>query len=241
MRRFSNPYRLLALAGLLSVVAWGCTTDSPTAPRQEVPPTPPGSGQAYYISVSADPGGIVVSSTAPTGAESATIRVEIRVGGPDGNRPADGTTMLVVTSLGSFSNIALVQSTGISVFNGEAFLTLFSGGLPAQLGIATVQAFREDSGGEANVPISVLESNFEFSNPENNLSVRFFNESFGNPTDFLWDFGDGMSSTASDPTHLYAGPGTYRVKLTVSKTVAGVTLSDSFSTNVTATEEVVVP
>jgi len=238
MRRFSNPYHLLALAGLLSVVAWGCTTDSPTAPRQEVPPIPPTSGQAYFISVDSDPGGIVLSETGATGFESATISIDIRLDGPGGPRPADGTTMLVTTSLGSFSSLVQANQVGVSVVNGQAFLTLFAGGLPAQLGIATVQAFREDSGGETRVPIAVLEAAFEESNPEENLSIQFYNESFGNPTDFLWQFGDGTTSTESDPGHLFPAAGTYRVKFTVSKTVAGVKLSDSVAQDVVVTEPV---
>jgi gliding motility-associated-like protein len=31
----------------------------------------------------------------------------------------------------------------------------------------------------------------------------------------LWDFGDGTTDTAKDPTHCYANPGTYLAKLTV--------------------------
>lgn len=33
---------------------------------------------------------------------------------------------------------------------------------------------------------------------------------------YFWDFGDGDTSTQETPTHLYAGPGSYLVKLTVS-------------------------
>ena len=32
-------------------------------------------------------------------------------------------------------------------------------------------------------------------------------------TDFMWDFGDGNTSTVVNPTHLYANPGTYNVRL----------------------------
>lgn len=39
----------------------------------------------------------------------------------------------------------------------------------------------------------------------------------GSPiTNWLWDFGDGTTSTAQHPTHSYPAPGTYKVKLTVS-------------------------
>lgn len=46
------------------------------------------------------------------------------------------------------------------------------------------------------------------------LTVDFVNNSFGG-TNYLWDFGDGNSSTAFAPTHTYASPGTYQVALVV--------------------------
>jgi PKD repeat protein len=35
------------------------------------------------------------------------------------------------------------------------------------------------------------------------------------PFEYLWDFGDGVTSTLESPTHLYAAAGTYTVTLTV--------------------------
>ncbi len=48
------------------------------------------------------------------------------------------------------------------------------------------------------------------------LTVRFTNRSEGGPTAYLWDFGDGTSSTEENPSHDYAEPGSYDVTLTVS-------------------------
>ncbi len=49
----------------------------------------------------------------------------------------------------------------------------------------------------------------------NDLSVNFFDASGGSPTSWLWDFGDGTTSTAQSPNHLYATSGTYTVCLTI--------------------------
>lgn len=37
-------------------------------------------------------------------------------------------------------------------------------------------------------------------------------------TDFFWDFGDGTTSTLSDPTHLYTATGTYTIKMVATDT-----------------------
>jgi trimeric autotransporter adhesin len=46
------------------------------------------------------------------------------------------------------------------------------------------------------------------------LAVAFSDASNGYPTRWLWDFGDGSTSTASNPVHTYTVPGLYDVTLT---------------------------
>lgn len=45
--------------------------------------------------------------------------------------------------------------------------------------------------------------------------VNFKDKSVNIPTAWLWDFGDGTSSTLQNPSHTYAADGSYEVKLTV--------------------------
>jgi len=49
------------------------------------------------------------------------------------------------------------------------------------------------------------------------LPVQFWDDSTGTPTAWLWDFGDGQTSTQQNPTHTYTSSvsRTYDVKLTV--------------------------
>ena len=47
-------------------------------------------------------------------------------------------------------------------------------------------------------------------------TVNFTNTSLMCPTGYLWDFGDGTTSTATSPSHTFSGPGTYNVMLTAS-------------------------
>jgi hypothetical protein len=45
------------------------------------------------------------------------------------------------------------------------------------------------------------------------LEVQFQDQSTGNPFTWLWDFGDGRTSTLPSPVHFYSTPGTYTVRL----------------------------
>ena len=50
----------------------------------------------------------------------------------------------------------------------------------------------------------------------NQNMIYFADASTGNPTSWLWDFGDGSSSTLQYPSHTYAANGTYNVTLSIS-------------------------
>lgn len=49
-----------------------------------------------------------------------------------------------------------------------------------------------------------------------NESVQFTDQSTGSPTSWMWDFGDGNSSSLQSPAYAYAEPGVYAVTLKVS-------------------------
>jgi PKD repeat protein len=59
------------------------------------------------------------------------------------------------------------------------------------------------------------------------LSVTFDNLSTGSYTSTLWTFGDGGTSTAISPTHLYTAPGAYTVTLTIADITATIGLTRS--------------
>ena len=62
------------------------------------------------------------------------------------------------------------------------------------------------------------------------LTVKFTDTSSNYPTSWLWDFGDGVTSTEQNPTHTYTKPGNYTVTLTASN-LAG---SSTQTLNITA-------
>ena len=69
-----------------------------------------------------------------------------------------------------------------------------------------------------------------FSSTTNNLTVTFTNTS-SSATSYSWNFGDGNTSTAFNPVHTYAAPGTYNVTLTATGTCG----TDNTTNSVTVT------
>lgn len=49
------------------------------------------------------------------------------------------------------------------------------------------------------------------------LIVHFYDASLGNPTSWLWNFGDGNTSGQQNPVHTFSNVGTYPVTLTVQR------------------------
>ncbi len=60
-------------------------------------------------------------------------------------------------------------------------------------------------------------------------TIYFADQSAPTPNSWLWDFGDGNTSTLQNPKHVYAASGTYNVTLTVD---GGSACSSDFSDNV---------
>ena len=67
----------------------------------------------------------------------------------------------------------------------------------------------------------VLTPDFDWSKSSNTPkagdTVTFTDKSLGSPTGWSWEFGDGATSNAQNPTHAYAAAGAYNVKLTITK------------------------
>ena len=57
------------------------------------------------------------------------------------------------------------------------------------------------------------------------LTVSFTDTSTGGPTSWAWTFGDGGTSTAQNPSHVYTAAGTYSVSLTATNSLGSNTLT----------------
>ncbi|HXC06597.1 MAG TPA: C1 family peptidase, partial [Bacteroidia bacterium] len=58
-------------------------------------------------------------------------------------------------------------------------------------------------------------------------AVQFTDKSSNTPTSWLWDFGDGTTSTLQNPTHTYASSGTFTVKLNATNSYGNNTATNS--------------
>lgn len=231
-----NGKIIYSLAGLLlsvGLLAWACSTDSPTAPHQN--PPPPGGGTnptAYRITII--PGALEIFVEAPsiegqqcgTTPSLTTLEVDVRESGT-GQRPPDGTTVLLETSLGSFEGSFIpVTATGAELTNGKAFVNFYA---CSTVGTADIHAFLGTSSGRTTVGISVppepIEASFEFANSDDDLTVQFQDTSTGFPTQWKWKFGDGSSSSQQHPLHEFSEAGDYVVTLTASNSTSSGTVS----------------
>lgn len=84
--------------------------------------------------------------------------------------------------------------------------------------------------------VDVVESlNVQIGRTIEDLNVEFVSTVTGGTNDYsyAWDFGDGNTSTESDPSHSYASEGTYTVELTVTDT-QGASSTDTLEVSVSA-------
>jgi PKD repeat protein len=68
-----------------------------------------------------------------------------------------------------------------------------------------------------------------------NTTVSFTNTSTGTPTSYLWNFGDGLTSTLANPTHTYGMPGVYIVTLTVTNAAGNNSITSGISVQASVT------
>jgi PKD repeat protein len=66
------------------------------------------------------------------------------------------------------------------------------------------------------------------------LAVQFTDTSSGTPTGWAWDFGDGTTSSAQNPSHTYTAAGTYTVTLTASNSAGSDTATRTGLISVTS-------
>lgn len=138
-------------------------------------------------------------------------------------QPLPGATVNFTTEVGTLASAGGFRTTDAS---GQATdrLTVSESdinSLPLGTNEFTVGA---EVGGEGSVVSASFEVRLEtapleadFAASVTGLTVRFTDLSIGEPTQWLWSFGDGTTSREQNPTHTYTASGTYPVTLQVAR------------------------
>lgn len=162
---------------------------------------------------------------------------------------ADGRIKPDVMAMGSSVRVASSSSnTGYTNVNGTSFSCPLTAGVAAlllqsnsSLTAAQVRDILRDTADNAASPnrlfgygiinalaavesAASLEINAAFSHTTNDLTATFTDTSTtpsGSINSWLWDFGDGNTSSSQSPVHTYAAANTYNVSLTVNDTQGG--------------------
>ena len=84
------------------------------------------------------------------------------------------------------------------------------------------------------VPVTVVEipvASFSWSPqpPTVGLSIQFADTSTGDPTSWVWDFGDGATSVEQNPSHSFASEGIFDVSLTATNDAGSDTVTHPFT------------
>jgi plastocyanin len=136
--------------------------------------------------------------------------------------PVPGTVVAVTPAFGgTFPTVTCTVGGVAGTMNVDATVNVQVTNLATTCTDTLAKAFTyhpADTTCKATPPPPVLPvASFTFAKA--GLTVTFADTSSGNPTTFSWIFGDGSAITAvnaqENPTHTYAAPGNYVVKLTV--------------------------
>ena len=142
--------------------------------------------------------------------------------------PMANANVVFGTDIGTLDSRGSIRKTNAA---GEATDTLrVSQGELSTVSSGTFQVRAESAsvGGNASTtaPITILQrprASFTFA--RTGLTVVFTDTSTGDPDQWLWDFGDGNTSTQQNPAHTYAEEGSYVVTLTATNDLGSSTTS----------------
>jgi hypothetical protein len=119
----------------------------------------------------------------------------------------------------NYRSIGIIQENSIGVFQDHSnqlngVLATYDYWWKASFGDLTGWVKESDLHGGS----PVLEADFKAIPTEGltPLEVSFTNRSFGEYSELLWDFGDGVTSTITNPVHIYTSGGIYLPTLTIS-------------------------
>jgi PKD repeat protein len=188
-----------------------------------VPQATPGGAHTYSTAGTYT---VTVTATGPVDTDSFSFPFTVIIPPPELTTPTFAVSPAVVNDIlsftvGSTSNSGTINSYSWSfsdggVASGQSPTHTFTTTGPHS---ATVTATGPGGSDSATVSFTVynpLSAQIGFTQIAGTLDVQFTGQSTGPPVvSWLWNFGDGTSSTVQNPLKTYSAAGTYSVTLTV--------------------------
>lgn len=137
-------------------------------------------------------------------------------GGKDGGAGTAGTANTGGGGGGSYTGAGGAGGSGIVILRYTTGTIVATGGTITTSGSDTIHTFTGSGTFDVtSIPIAPV-ADFSGTPTSGNapLTVAFADLSTNTPTSWLWDFGDGQTSTSQNPSHTYQSPGAYTVSLT---------------------------
>lgn len=132
---------------------------------------------------------------------------------------ASGTTVSYQTDTegGNSGSPVIFESTGQAIgIHTHGGCSTTAGNSGTSIAHSGLQAFLASPKGVCVKATPVANFSGAPTSGQGPLSVAFTDTSIGTPTAWAWTFGDGGTSTAKDPTHVYTAAGTFTVSLLAS-------------------------
>jgi hypothetical protein len=136
-----------------------------------------------------------------------------------------GGSGIVTNAQGEARDTLTVSAADVIAAGSSFSVTAQTGGSPGSGGLVSATFI---------VAVARLEpiASFSFSGPPASRTVLFQNESSGaEPLRFLWEFGDGSTSTQRNPTRTYQSGGQFTVRMTASNQFGSDTAIATFTLN----------
>ncbi|MDF3129955.1 PKD domain-containing protein, partial [Kiritimatiellaeota bacterium B1221] len=151
-----------------------------------------------------------VQDSGEAGITGVTVYLDLNSNGNlDGGEPSESTDG---SGAYDFTDLAAgIYSVRVDESSLPGDVTLSTANLPILVSLAAGEDYNDGDFGYRPVPVAAFSGDLLFGCGP--LTVSFTDTSL-NTTEWVWDFGDGNSSTEQHPTHTYDQPGIYSVTLT---------------------------
>jgi hypothetical protein len=132
--------------------------------------------------------------------------------------PVGGANVIFGSNGGTLASRGAIRVTNASGQATDQLTITATDAASAASGRITATAQAQGGGGTATATTEITIrvppiANFDFA--VSNRTVSFTDHSTGNPTSWSWDFDDGATSAAQNPTHTFPAAGSYDVTLRV--------------------------